>query len=123
MDTLLRDIRYGMRTLFHSPAFTLTAVLALGLGIGSITAIFSVLDGIVLRPLPFKDAERLVMLWETNPSKSLDHEPISPVNFVDYRSLSHAFSDATAWSRPDFTLTDENNEPIHVNAIETLSNF
>ena len=65
------------------------------------------LDGIVLRPLPFKDAERLVMLWETNLSKSLDHEPISPVNFVDYRSLPHAFADATAWWHPDFTLTDE----------------
>ena len=123
MDGLLRDIKYGIRNLFRQPEFTIPAVLALGLGIGSATAIFSVLDGIVLRPLPFKNPTRLVMLWETNLSKSLDHEPISPVNFVDYRSLSHAFDDATAWWRPDFTLTDEMNEPIRVNAIETLSNF
>ncbi len=119
----MRDIRYGVRNLVRTPGFTVAAVLALGLGIGAVTAIFSVLDGIVLRPLPFKDPSRLVMFWETNVSKSLDHEPISPVNFVDYRGLKQAFADATAWWRPDFTLTDENNEPIHVNAIEALANF
>src|SRR3954469_22763844 len=123
MDNLFQDIKYGIRNLFRSPGFTLTAVLALGLGIGAVTAIFSVLDGIVLRPLPFKDPGRLVTLWETNLSKSLDHEPLSPVNFVDYRSLNQSFSDATAWWYPDFTLTDENSEPIHVNAIESLANF
>src|SRR5215831_109472 len=123
MDGFLRDSRYAIRNPLRSPEFTIAAVLALGLGIGSVTAIFSILDGIVLRPLPFRDPGRLVMLWETNASKSLSHEPISPVNFVDYRSLSHTFADATAWWRPDFTLTDETNEPLHVNAIETLSNF
>ncbi len=123
MDNLWRDMRYGVRNLFRAPGFTVAAILALGIGIGSVTAIFSILDAIVLRPLPFKEPSRLVMLWETNPSKSLDHEPISPVNFLDYRNLSHTFSDATAWWSPDFTLTDDNNEPIHVNAIETLSNF
>src|SRR5215471_4242020 len=123
MENLLRDVRHGLRNLFKSPGFTTAAILALGIGIGSVTAIFSILDGIVLRPLPFKDPSHLVMLWETNASKSLDHEPISPVNFLDYRSLSHTFSDATAWWNPDFTLTDDTNEPIHINAIETLSNF
>src|ERR1043165_2457303 len=105
MDNLLQDIRFGFRNLFRSPGFTITAVLALGLGIGAVTAIFSVLDGIVLRPLPFKDPGRLVTLWETNLSKSLDHEPLSPVNFVDYRSRNKSFSDATAWWYPDLTLT------------------
>src|SRR5687768_7430294 len=105
MDNLLRDLRYGVRNLLRSPGFTIAAVLALGLGIGAVTAIFSVLDGVVLRPLPFNDSSRLVMIWETNLSKSLDHEPISPVNFVDYKGLSQSFTDATAWWRPDFTLT------------------
>jgi predicted permease len=123
MDNLLRDIRYGFRNLLKAPGFTVAAVLALGLGVGAVTAIFSVLDGVVLRPLEFRDPANLVMLWETNLPKSLDHEPISPVNFVDYRGLTQAFSDATAWWKPDFTLTDENNEPLHVNAIEALSNF
>src|SRR5215468_4302371 len=123
MDGFLRDSKYAIRNLLRSPEFTIAAVLALGVGIGSVTAIFSILDGIVLRPLPFKDPSRLVMLWETNTPKSLDHEPISPVNFLDYRNLSHTFSDATAWWNPDFTLTDDSNEPIHVTAIETLSNF
>ena len=123
MDALLRDFRYGIRNLLKAPGFTITAVLALGLGVGAATAIFSVLDGVVLRPLSFKDPERLVMLWETNMSKSLEHEPISPVNFVDYRNLTSVFKDATAWWRPDFTLTGDDNEPMHVNAIETLANF
>ena len=123
MENLWRDLQYGLRNLLRSPAFTAAAILALGIGIGSVTAIFSILDDIMLRPLPFKDPSRLVMLWETNSPQSLDHEPISPVNFVDYRSLSHTFSDATAWWNPDFTLTDDTNEPVHVNAIETLSNF
>src|SRR5215471_7310597 len=123
MENQWRDVRYGVRNLWRSPGFSVAAILALGIGIGSVTAIFSILNGIVLRPLPFKDPSRLVMLWETNTPKSLDHEPISPVNFLDYRSLSHTFSDATAWWNPDFTLTDDTNEPIHVTAIETLSNF
>ena len=123
MENLIRDIRYGVRNLIKAPGFTVAAVLALGLGIGAVTAIFSVLDGVVLKPMPFADAGRLVMIWETNRAKSLDHEPISPVNFVDYRGLAKSFSDATAWWRPDFTLTDDNNEPVHVNAIEALSNF
>src|SRR5438552_18349972 len=97
MDNFLRDIKYGIRNLLRAPGFTIAAVLALGLGIGAATAIFSALDGIVLRPLPFKDPARLVMLWETNTAKSLDHEPISPVNFVDYRGVTQAFADAPAW--------------------------
>jgi hypothetical protein len=77
MEDLLRDVRYGVRNLFRSPGFSVAAVLALGVGIGAVTEIFSILDGIVLRPLPFKDPSRLEMLWETNASKSLDHAPVT----------------------------------------------
>ena len=86
MDTLAQDIRFGLRQLRRTPGFTVAAVLALALGIGATTAIFSVLDRVVLRPLPYPDPDRLTMVWEVNDSKGLSHERISPVNFGDYHS-------------------------------------
>ena len=88
---LFRDVRYGVRQLWRAPGFTAAAVLALGLGVGATTAIFSVLDAVVLRPLPYAQPERLVTLREANAAKGLDREPMSPVNFVDYRALNQVF--------------------------------
>src|SRR3982074_3136419 len=103
MDQLLQDIRFACRLLWRSPGFTIAAVLALALGIGATTAIFSVLDRVVLRPLPYPDADRLAMVWEANDGKGLTHERISPVNFVDYRALSQVFDAAAAWWYPQLT--------------------
>ena len=112
MDQLLQDIRFGWRLLWRSREFTVAAVLALALGIGATTAIFSVLDRVVLRPLPYPEAERLTMVWEVNDAQGLAHEPISPVNFIDYRGLSHVFEDAAAWWYPQLTLTETAREPL-----------
>ena len=121
--TLMQDLRYGARNLLRTPGFLATAVLALALGIGATTAIFSVVDTVILRPLPYHEPERLVMLWDTNHDRGLSHEPISPVNFLDYRRLTHVFEDAAAWWRPEVTLQDPNREPIRVNTIEVSGNF
>ncbi|HEY1910461.1 MAG TPA: ABC transporter permease, partial [Vicinamibacterales bacterium] len=123
MDYLLQDIRFGWRLLWRSRGFTVAAVLALALGIGATTAIFSVLDHVVLRPLPYPDADQLAMVWEVNDNKGLPHEQISPVNFVDYRGLSHVFADAAAWWYPQLTLTETGHEPMRVKAIETTPNL
>jgi len=123
MDTLVQDIRFGLRQLRRTPGFTLAAVLALALGIGATTAIFSVLDRVVLRPLPYPDPDRLTTVWEVNDSKGLSHERISPVNFGDYHALTHVFEDAAAWWYPQLTLTETGHEPLRVNAIETTPNF
>src|SRR3954468_20988396 len=123
MDQLLQDIRFGARLLRRTPGFTVSAVLALALGIGATTAIFSVLDRVVLRPLPYPDPDRLTMMWETNDAKGLPHERISPVNFVDYRALSQVFEDAAAWWYPQLTLTEAGHEPLRVAAIETTPNL
>src|SRR3954449_8948499 len=123
MDTLLQDIRFGWRLLRRTPGFTASAVLALALGIGATTAIFSVLDRVVLRPLPYPDAERLAMVWEANDAKGLTHERLSPVNFVDYRGLSQVFESAAAWWYPQLTLTETGREPLRVNAVETTPNL
>jgi putative ABC transport system permease protein len=123
MSDLLRDLRYGIRTLLRSPGFLVTAVLALALGVGSTTAIFSLVRGVVLDPLPYAAPDRLVSIWDVNRERGLDHEPLSPVNFMDYRALGQAFSEGAAWWRPEITLHDEAQEPIRVDTIEVSGNF
>ena len=123
MSDLLRDIRYAIRTLLRSPGFLVTAVLALAVGVGATTAIFSLVRGVVLDPLPYAQPDRLVSLWEVNRERGLDHEPVSPVNFMDYRALGQAFTDAAAWWRPEITLHDDASEPVRINTIEVSGNF
>ena len=76
MDTLLQDIRFGVRLLRRSPGFTTAAVLALALGVGSTTAVFTLLDRVVLRPLPYPDPDRLTMIWETIAPPPTLHEVV-----------------------------------------------
>jgi predicted permease len=119
----LNDLKFAVRTLRRSPSFTIAAIVALGLGTGSTAGVFSLLRGVVLRPLPYAQPDRLVTLWEVNHAKSLEHEPISPVNFVDYRGLTNVFTDVAAWWRPQINLTDDSGEPVRVNTIETTENL
>jgi putative ABC transport system permease protein len=123
MDTLLQDIRFGWRLLRRTPGFTAAAVLALAVGIGATTAIFSVLDRVVLRPLPYSDPDRLTMVWDVDNAKGLPHERISPVTFLDYRALSHVFQDGTGWWYPQVNLTEPGKDPMRVSAIEASGNF
>src|SRR5919197_4054194 len=123
MDQILQDLRFGWRLLRRTPGFTLAAVLALALGVGATTAVFTLLDRVVLRPLPYPNPERLLMVWEANDSKGRSHDRLSPVNFMDYRALSQVFDDAAAWWYPQLTLTEAGREPLRVNAIETSANF
>jgi putative ABC transport system permease protein len=96
MDTVLQDLRYAVRSLLKSPGFAIVAVLTLALGIGANTAIFSVVNAVLLRPLPYADPDRLVMVWERNLQRSRDRNVISPGNYLDWRSQSRAFSDIAA---------------------------
>ena len=123
MDTLFSDVRFAVRSLIRSPSFSLTAIIALGLGIGATAGVFSLLQGVVLRPLPYKQPDRLVTIWDTNREKGLAHEPISPVTFHDYRALDGVFEDAAAWWRPQLNLADETGDPIRVAAVETSENL
>ena len=123
VESIWRDVPYAFRSLRRSPSFTIAAVLALGLGIGSAAAVFSMLDGIVLRPLPYREPDRLVMLAETNPGKNLTHEGLSPVNFIDYRNLDRVFADVAGWWVPQVALTDPTQDPIRVPTVETSRNL
>jgi putative ABC transport system permease protein len=103
MSTLIKDIRYAVRMLLRSPGFTIVAVLALALGIGANTAIFSVVNAILLRSLPFRDPSSLVMVWEK--SKHSDRNVVSPANYLDWKSRNHVFGDLAAVISPeDFHL-------------------
>ena len=110
-------------TSVRTPGFTLTAILALTLGIGATTAIFSMVNGVVLKPLPYREPDRLVTIWDANHEKSLEREPLSPVTFLDYRALAQVFEDATAWWRPEVNLKDAQREPLRVNTVEVSGNF
>jgi putative ABC transport system permease protein len=94
MQTLIQDLRYGARMLLKNPGFTLIAVMTLGLGIGANTAIFSVVNGVLLRPLAYREPERIVTLL------NYGRGPVSPANFLDFRSGSQSFAQmaaAEAW--------------------------
>ena len=115
-------LRHLWRQCRQRPALFAVTVLVLGLGIGAATLVFSIVDAVVLRPLPYAEADRLVTLWDTNTEKGLTHDPISPVNFMDYRELP-VFEDAAAWWRPGINLEDPGQDPLRVNTIEVSNNL
>lgn len=112
----------ALRQFRQRPAFALITVLVLGLGTGAATTVFTVVDSVVLRPLPYRAPDRLVTIWDTNADQALSHDPISPVNFMDQRALP-VFEDAAAWWRPGVNLLDPGKDPVRVNTIETSGNL
>ncbi|MGE0813421.1 MAG: ABC transporter permease [Vicinamibacterales bacterium] len=117
-----RALVVALRQFRQAPTFAAVTVLVLGLGTGAATTVFTVVDAVVLRPLPYRAPNRLVTLWDTNPGKALTHDPISPVNFMDYRALP-VFADGAAWWRPALTVADPGQEPLRLNAIEVSNNL
>ena len=104
METFLQDIRYGVRTLLKNRGFTAVAVLALALGIGANTAIFSVVNAVLLRPLPFERSDRLVMVWEKRMQLGRERNVVSPPDFYDWRAQNQVFEDMAAFSGQGFNL-------------------
>src|SRR5919199_1393372 len=105
MNTLWQDLRYGLRTLLKNPGFALLAVVALALGVGANSAIFSVVNSLLLRPLPFEQPDRLVQVWETIPQRGRFEVTASFPNFADWRDQNHAFEQTVAYSDWSFNLT------------------
>ncbi len=105
MQTLWQDLRYAARMLRKQPAFTLIAVLTLALGIGANTAIFSVVNAVLLRPLPYAEADRLVVLWGNFLKLNIERLPAKAAEYVDYRDQTQSFAQVAASSSADYNLT------------------
>ncbi|MCI0486525.1 MAG: ABC transporter permease [Blastocatellia bacterium] len=123
MDNFLQDLRYGARALIKNPGFASVAVIALALGIGANTAIFSVVNAVLLRPLPYQNPDQLVMVWETSLARGLERNPASPVNYADWREQKQIFDHIAGWWYPQINLTDDYGEPERVRTIDVTDEF
>ncbi len=105
VEQIAQDTRYAFRGMRKSPAFALTAVLSLALGIGANTAIFTVVHAVLLKPLPFPQPDRLVQIWESQPSRGWFRNVVNPFNFLDWRERTHSFEEMAAVSGHTANLT------------------
>jgi putative ABC transport system permease protein len=122
IENFIQDARHGFRMLARNLGFTTVAVLTLSLGIGANTAIFSVVNAVLLRPLPYKDSNRLVWLSETDPRERSGDMPVSPPTFLDWRSQARSFEALAAYSEGAFVVTGRG-EPEKVASAAVSGNF
>ncbi|HYK19123.1 MAG TPA: ABC transporter permease [Pyrinomonadaceae bacterium] len=123
MDSIIKDIRYGLRSLLKRPGFTAIALVALALGIGANTAIFSLVNAVVLQPLPYPDPERLVWVWG-NLRNGPNRASVSPPDFLDYRSQNKTFEQlAASGTLPLAVNLTGSGEPERVNASSVTGNY
>ena len=125
IETAWRDVRLGVRTLVHSPIFTAVTVLSLALGIGANTAIFSVVNGLLLRPLSYPESDRLVDVWHTPPQQSfpgLDRFSVSPANYLDWKAQSNSFEQMAVYGYAGLSLST-GNDPLPLIGTTVSSDF
>jgi len=113
MERLIQDLRYGIRVLRRKPSFTIIVILALGIGIGANTAIFSVVNAIILRPLPYRNFERIAMIWMDNPKLGVKEDWHSYPNYSDYKDQNQVFEDMAAFNNRSFNLTGTG-DPVRI---------
>ena len=122
ISTILQDLRYAIRALRKSPGFTLIAALTLALGVGANTAIFSVVNAVMLRPLPFAEPDRLVRIWESNVERGWPTFAVSHPNFLDFRAQADSFESMAAINNAGFTMT-ANGEAEVVLGLQVTATF
>ena len=120
MLALIQDLRYGLRTLARNPGFTAVAVIALALGIGANTAIFSVINGVLLRPLPYREPGRLMRIHETSPGFAT--MAVAYPNFVDWKDRSRSFEGLAAINWEDYDVTGSG-QPEHLSGKMVSADF
>ena len=123
MDGLIHDIRFAVRTFSRRPAFTAVALLTLMLGIGASTSIFSVLNGVLLSPFPYPDADRLVVFWNTDPERGQDQFRMSAPDFFEFERSASSFAGMTLVTGATANLTEENLPPQRVEGAQVSAGF
>ena len=120
MGGLWQDVRYGLRVLLKNPGFTAIAILTLALGIGANTALFSVVNGVLLNPLPFLNPDELVAVYTKSPN--FQESSISYLNFLDWQKDNHSFGSLCAFRSDDFNMTGAGEpERVHTHMIPRIS--
>jgi predicted permease len=122
LETLWQDLRFGARMLFKQPGFTAIAVLTLGLGIGANITIFSVVNAVLLRPLPYPDSDRLIFLWSAAPKQNISERASAYANFSEWRNQNKSFEDLAAFDPTVVTLTG-GAEPETVMSVRASANL
>ena len=122
MGSLWQDLRYGARMLRRNPGFATVAILTLAIGIGANAMIFSVVNGVLLRPLSFPDSQRIVTIWESDANRNVVHGTASAPELLDWRDLNHSFQDLSGWRALYFTITGTG-EPEQVWGSQVSGNF
>ena len=122
MESLLKDIRYGIRNLLKHPGFTAIAVITLALGIGANTAMFSVINAVLLRPLPYRDPARLVTIWEQSPERDMYQLPVSLANMRDWIDQNQSFEQISAYTFTNLNLTGTG-EPARLGTVRASANL
>ncbi|HEU5181151.1 MAG TPA: ABC transporter permease, partial [Candidatus Polarisedimenticolia bacterium] len=122
MGTLLQDVRYGFRMMAKAPGLTAIAILTMALGIGINTSVFSMIHVLLLEPLPYPAPERIVQIWETNPSKGWDNTSVSPGNFADWRAQAKSFQELALYTRDSYALTGKG-DPERVEGMTGTANL
>jgi putative ABC transport system permease protein len=122
METFIQDLRYGVRVLLKSPGFTAVAVIALALGIGANTAVFSVVNTVLLKPLPYKDSDRLILMFGASLESGRVGGSVSPPDFLDYREQNTTLERLAAVSNASFSLTG-GTEPERIQSARVSEGF
>lgn len=123
MSRLIAELRYAVRSLNRSRGFSVVAVLTLALGVGANTAVFSLLNAVLLRPLPYDQPDRLVLVWESAPFFNLHDSPVSPANYTDWRTRSRSFEEMGALEDRPYRLAGDGASEVVQGSLATASLF
>ncbi len=119
---MLSDLRYAVRSFRKTPALTAIVIITLALGIGANTAIFSVIDAVLLRPTPLQHIDRLAMVWETDRNTGTTREPASFPDYLDFKARSRTFEDLAAVMAGEVNLTPERGDPVRLPVLQLSAN-
>jgi putative ABC transport system permease protein len=120
---LLSDLRHAFRSLRKAPGFTAVAVQTLALGVGANTAVFSLINAVLLRPLPYPQPDRPVLVWESAPFFGIQDSPVAPANYVDWRARGRSFEEMGAIEDRSYRLTGEGTPEVLEGSLATASLF